>query len=154
MNRTDKIFEPVSPGDRALAQSFLGELRGGASLVMQRKQMRMPVPPFIARQVEALLAALAEGEMPLIASADEEVSTQQAAVFLKLSRPTVVKLMDEGRIPFRKPGSHRRVRVADLVAFKHALARDQDAALDELSALGQDALNHAHETGTYHREMM
>lgn len=100
-----------------------------------------------------MLEAHADGRTPFVSTSDDEVGAQQAAAFLKLSRPTVVKMMDEGRIPFRKPGKHRRVRVADLVAFELALTRERDAAMTELSALGQDAIRTAREKGSFSDEM-
>jgi len=89
-----------------------------------------------------------------VAAADDEVGTQEAALILNLSRPTVVKFLDEGRIPFRKPGKHRRVRMSDLVAFKARLERDRAAALQRLTSLGQEALESAREQGRLTDEMI
>jgi excisionase family DNA binding protein len=61
------------------------------------------------------------------------MTTQQAADFLGNSRPTVVRLLDEGRIPSVRLNSHRRVRLADVIAFRDRLAVERRAALAELS---------------------
>ena len=55
-----------------------------------------------------------------------------------MSRPHLVTLLDGGRIPHRKVGSHRRVRVADLLAYKKVRYAEQRAALDELTADAQE----------------
>lgn len=152
--RTQRIHQPVSAPERAAARDALARLRDGGALIVEVKRSSYALPAFVAREVMTLLEAFAEGQTPLVSTSDEEVGTQQAADFLKLSRPTVVKMMDEGRIPFRKPGKHRRVRLADLIAFEQKLTRDQGAAMDELSALGQDAIRRAREKGSFRHGMI
>ncbi len=149
-----QIKEAVAHPERAQARDALARLRSGGSLFVEANRSRLALPKVLTRDVETLLVALAEGETPLVSTSKEELTTGQAAAFLKLSRPTVVKMMDEGRIPFRKPGKHRHVRVADLLAFEQQLNRDRDAALDELSALGQDAIRDAREKGVFSPEMV
>jgi excisionase family DNA binding protein len=148
-----KVHEPLSASDRAKVRDAVTRLRQGADLVVAGEGGRVAVPEPVAREVVFLLEAYADGRTPVVAAADEEVSTQEAAVILNLSRPTVVKLLDEGHIPFRKPGKHRRVRMSDLVAFKTRLERDRAAALQRLTSLGQEALESAREQGRLTDEM-
>lgn len=154
MIKAHTYHAPLSPAARAAAGEALSRLRQGGGLFVEFKRNRLALPAELINDVQALLAAYADGGTPIVASSDEEVGTQEAADFLNLSRPTVVKLMDEGRIAFRKPGKHRRVRVADLVAFERDLRAQQDAATDELSALGQEAIRRAREKGNYSDEMI
>jgi excisionase family DNA binding protein len=144
----------ISVSERAQARDALAQLRNGGSLFVGVEHSRIALPETLTRDVENLLAALAAGETALVSSSNEELTTQQAAAFLKLSRPTVVKMMDEGRIPFRKPGKHRRVRTTDLLAFQEVLNRDRDAAMDELAALGQEVIRAAREEGSFRDEML
>jgi excisionase family DNA binding protein len=144
----------VSAPDRASARDALARLRQGGDLVVAGKGRRVALPRSIAREVVTLLEAYADGRTPLVAAADEEVGTQEAASVLNLSRPTVVKLLDESRIPFRKPGKHRRVRMSDLLAFKMSVERERARALDRLTALGQEALEGAREQGRLTDEMI
>ncbi len=62
-----------------------------------------------------------------------EVSTQRAATVLNVSRPTVVKLIDDGVLPSRKVGSHRRIMLADVLAYRDEVVVRRRAVLDQMS---------------------
>ena len=67
-----------------------------------------------------------------------ELTTQQAADFLNVSRPFFVKLLEEGKLPFHKVGSHRRIYFRDLVAYKEQNINERRQAMDELAAQAQE----------------
>ncbi|WP_232488763.1 helix-turn-helix domain-containing protein [Brevibacterium antiquum] len=62
------------------------------------------------------------------------MTTQQAAELLGITRPTLVKLLDEGKIPFEKPNTHRRVWLADVLAYKEQRKAEQHAAIAEMGS--------------------
>ncbi|MBZ0226867.1 MAG: helix-turn-helix domain-containing protein, partial [Bauldia sp.] len=77
---------------------------------------------------------MAEGNVVAIFPIRAELTTREAAKLLSVSRPCLVRLLEEGTIPFHKVGSHRRVRIADLLDYIRDFETARDAALDELAA--------------------
>lgn len=66
-----------------------------------------------------------------------ELTTQEAADMLNVSRPHLVKLLEEGVLPFHKTGRHRRVRFADLMVYRDARQKESESAMAELAAQAQ-----------------
>jgi excisionase family DNA binding protein len=79
---------------------------------------RFDLPAELAEVVGLAAAALAEGRPVTLSCHEPVLSTQEAADLLGVSRPTLVRLLDHGVIPYDQPGRHRRVRLADLLAHQ------------------------------------
>lgn len=81
-----------------------------------------------------LFDRLAHGESVLLVPAEEMLSTQQAADLLRVSRPTLVKMLEDGILPFERPGTHRRVPRQAVQDFLDERVRRRAGALQEFAA--------------------
>lgn len=108
----------------------------------------VPLPLEAFRVLVSVAEAMREGKAITIAAIDQVLTTQEAADFLGISRPTLVKLLEAGEIPFDRPGAgrHRRVRLQDLMAYQERRRTRRRAALDELT-------REAAESGLYETEV-
>lgn len=77
------------------------------------------------------------GRLPVL-PVDAELTTQEAADLLQVSRPFLVEQLEQGVISHRKVGTHRRVRAQDVIEYKHALDQSRLKVLDELAAYAQE----------------
>lgn len=96
------------------------------------------IPESVFYVLKRVAEVMARGDSITVVPVGKEVTTQQAADLLNVSRQYLVRLLDEGRIPFRKTGKHRRLRIEDVLSFKEKRDKDRRAGLRELSRLTQD----------------
>ncbi|GAB3818242.1 helix-turn-helix domain-containing protein [Micromonospora zhanjiangensis] len=94
---------------------------------------RVELPAEIHGVLRQVVEALRQGLAVTVAPRTMTLTTQQAADLLGVSRPTVVKLLDDGRIPFDRTGTHRRILLPDLLAYRERRRAEQYAALEETS---------------------
>lgn len=138
--------EVVTPSkaDAALAKELGEKLASHAGSGLRLKLRagdspeEMVLPSAASQLLVRALSELARGHAVALTPVHAELSTQQAADLLNVSRPHLVKLLDEGAIPSRKVGTHRRVRLADLLTYKHEFLARRQEALGELAAISQE----------------
>lgn len=91
------------------------------------------VPPAALKLIGQVLGAMSEGRAVTIVPGKREFTTVEAAHFLNVSRPFVVKEIEAGRLPHRKVGTHRRVAFEDLQAYARKMHEQQSTALERLA---------------------
>ena len=96
------------------------------------------LPESVFYVLERVAEVLGRGDAITVVPVGKEVTTQQAADLMNVSRQYLVRLLDEKRIPFRKTGKHRRLRVEDVLEFKEKRDKDRRAGPRELSQLTQE----------------
>jgi excisionase family DNA binding protein len=92
----------------------------------------LALPPKVLRLFADMLGSLAQGKAVSIIPKELDITTQEAAMYLNVSRPYFVRLLEEGKIPFHLVGTHRRVAFKDVVDYKEARRKISEAALQEL----------------------
>lgn len=95
------------------------------------------VPMSALRLLVDVLTEIGEGNAVSIIPIHAELTTQDAADVLNVSRPFVVQLLEQGAIPFHKIGTHRRVRFQDVMGYKQRIDADRRKALEALSEQAQ-----------------
>lgn len=106
-----------------------GELADDGTLVVPRQAAVM---------LAQILGYLANGQGVQIMPDSAMLTTQQAADLLNVSRPYLIKLLEEGDIPFEKVGTHRRIRFEDLREYKRRDDQRRHDIVDKLTELGQE----------------
>ncbi|MDL2356772.1 MAG: helix-turn-helix domain-containing protein [Pseudomonadota bacterium] len=96
------------------------------------------LPPKVLRLLADMLGSLAQGKAVAIVPKERDVTTQEAAVFLNVSRPYLVRLLEEGKIAYHKVGTHRRLRFADVVQYKEDRQKRSQDALQRLADQAQE----------------
>ena len=137
---------PPSVQEAALARSSGQSL---ARLIKKNRPLKLKVtdadqeqpielPPGAALLLMDILEAMAAGRGITLIPENAELTTVQAADMLNVSRPFLIKLLEEKALPCRKVGAHRRIRMEDVMAYKARIDADREAVLDQLVAEAQE----------------
>jgi excisionase family DNA binding protein len=102
------------------------------------EQHQVQVPSSALRLLVDVLTELGEGNTVKLIPVHAELTTQEAADMLNVSRPTFIKLLDEDTIQYTRTGNRRKVKFADVKAYKDNLEQQRLTTLEELSELDQD----------------
>ncbi|WP_237220331.1 excisionase family DNA-binding protein [Spiribacter curvatus] len=97
------------------------------------EQPTVELPPAALKVIGQLLGEMSEGRAVTLMPSQQEMTTVQAANFLNVSRPFVIKEIEKGQLPCRKVGSHRRVAFDDLVAYAKQMREGQNVALERMA---------------------
>ena len=141
---------PVSAGDeerdevaelfRVLADATQDARRHGqpAYQLVGPEGQTLNLPESVFYLLERVVEVLAGGDAITIVPVHKEVTTQQAADILNISRQYLVRLLDNGEIPCTRTGTHRRIRFQDVITYKKKRDRERLESLDELTRASQE----------------
>ncbi|MDR1431319.1 MAG: excisionase family DNA-binding protein [Propionibacteriaceae bacterium] len=125
----------VPPGDSSLLtklQAFLAGHRG-KTVLTAADGASTELPEEVYTVITQAVDALADGSAVTVAPVAAKLSTTQAADVLGVSRPTLIKMLDDGKIPFEQLNVHRTLQLADVLAFKERRRAKRRAFLDRLT---------------------
>lgn len=137
---------PPSAQDAAMARvsgqvlSPFVQRKGSLSLKVREagKDQPLQLPAGAVALLMDILEAMAAGRGLTLVPENAELTSVQAADVLNVSRPFLIKLLEENVLPHRKVGKHRRVRMEDVMAYKSKIDREREAILDQLAREAQE----------------
>jgi len=147
----DAVLERPSEKEKQIAQSSLKALGDIVERLSARESfellldghkdnghVRIEVPKRILGLLIEILTNMSKGIPFSLIPSETELTTQQAADFLKVSRPHLIKLLKAQEIPFKKVGSHRRILLEDIIEYSNRFKVEREKALEFLAQQAQD----------------
>jgi len=104
----------------------------------ENRAHQVELPTSALRLLVDILAELADGNAVKVVPVHAELTTQEAADLLNVSRPHLIKLLESNALPYHRTGKHRRVRFSDLMRYKDERDQESADAMEELSKQAQD----------------
>ncbi|CUU55365.1 DNA binding domain-containing protein, excisionase family [Parafrankia irregularis] len=131
-------FPPHDLGALLDLARFL-DLHAEPALLLGPDGEQVPLPEEVYRLLVEVVNSMRQGKIITLVPHTRRLTTQEAADFLGISRPTLVRLLEEGHIPFDQPGRHRRVLFTDLLAYQERRRAERRAALDRMTEDASEA---------------
>jgi excisionase family DNA binding protein len=123
----------------SLAKKILGTKNAEIEIILREENdTKIALPKTAMRVLIEALTYISEGREVVVKPLNDELTTQKAAEFLQVSRPFLIKMLENGEIPFRKVGKHRRVLLSDLDDYKQRIDETRLKVLNELAAQAQE----------------
>ena len=144
----DKLQNKPTQRDQRIARRSLSAVRtisekyrkskGKVSLSLSDENDTIEIPVSAIQHLESILEKMAAGQSVEIVSDEQRLTTQQAANYLQVSRPHLIKLLESGIIPFTKTGKHRRIKFGDVEAYRLLLEKKRSENLKKLARQAQE----------------
>lgn len=142
MSRTNGLQEPVfasegeTPTLKRLERILNSKIEQAKLVGVDGEEIILPDSVYsVLRQVIELMVS---GRAAFLVPLEHELTTQEAAEILNISRPYLVKLLEQGAIAYRMVGSHRRIRFEDLIAYKEQRDDGRRANMRKLTQLSEE----------------
>lgn len=132
---TERELEMARVAQRCIMEALDHSRAAAITLTTDKgEHPSVEVPPAALKLIGQLLGAMSEGRSITLLPPNREFTTVEAAHFLNVSRPFVIKEIEEGRLPHRMVGTHRRIAFEDLVTYANKMREKQTAALERMAA--------------------
>src|SRR6202453_1459687 len=102
------------------------------------KEETLQLPAPAVKMLVRILEEMARGNAVTLIPVHAELTTQEAADMLNISRPSLIQLLDEGKIEYRRVGTHRRVKFQSVIRYKRNAEEARRAALEDMAAYDQE----------------
>ena len=142
MRRQSALLDPIAPAvqeapalqemDRAFSKS------NSQPRLVSPEGEELVLPESLYQVLKEVVHMMASGRAIHLVPVNMELTTQEAADLLNVSRPHLVNMLESGQLPYRKVGTHRRVLFEDVMNYKHARDLARQRALDEMARLSQE----------------
>jgi excisionase family DNA binding protein len=146
MDISKEIKRPSKEEQRAAIKSYealasvLEELKSkNPEIEIEETGEKIKIPKAALHLLAKILKAMSDGQPISIVLVATEMTTQAAAEFIGCSRPHLVKLLENGEMPFVKIGKHRRIKFEDLVKYKNEMKRRQEDLIIKLMKSDEDS---------------
>ncbi|WP_211262991.1 excisionase family DNA-binding protein [Lentzea aerocolonigenes] len=133
------MLPPARPESLAGWVAALSSLRGETAALVAPNGAHLDLPPEVFEVLRQVVFAMSQGLAITVAPQHTVLTTSEAAHLLGVSRPTLVRLLEAGEIPYEQPNRHPRVMLADLLAYQDRVQRARAAGLDEMVRDGEDS---------------
>jgi excisionase family DNA binding protein len=139
ISRTKRGSISIGGRDRSAAVTIDQMLEADTAVrLMDADGGEIPLPDTVRAAIHDVVHALAHHGAVTVVAPDKMLTTQEAADLLHVSRPYLISLLEEGKIAFSMTGTHRRIRLDDLLAYETQREQDVDKILDDLAQMHQD----------------
>lgn len=141
LDRNDTVL-PTEEDSKVASESsrILASLtaRDGQLKVQLEDGQTIVLPHGAARLLSHLLTEMGRGNAVTLIPVHAELTTQEAADYVNVSRPYLIRLLETGQLKFRKIGTHRRIKFVDLKIYKERVEKEREDAMNELAAQAQE----------------
>jgi len=140
-----KVLDPVTPEDSEKPRLKIldgvihrAQEKRGIPKLVGPDGLEIELPESVFQALHQVIHHMLQGRTVSIIPVNKEMTTQEAADFLNFSRPFLIKLLEQGEMPFTKVGSHRRIRFSDVLTYKHRQDEIRRQALTKITHLAED----------------
>lgn len=139
MNKQSFILQPPSSdNERQELSNLVDNLSCLEKIAIIADGQEIKIPSIVSIALLEVIKTLNKGNSITLIPMDKELTTQQAADILNVSRPYFIKLLENGEIPFKKTGTHRKILMQDLMKYREQRVENRRLKIEELSQLSQE----------------